>query len=85
MPPFLDLLDGVQVDWLLSTPRATEVPRQKQRRRARARGHNNTRPGVLLQIGSELGGEHGDARFRVARRRALRHPRDFRNARDVLQ
>ena len=77
MPPFLGLLDGVQVDWLLSTPRATEVPRQKQRRRARAGRDDDARVCILLQIINKLRGEHGDARFRVARRRSLRHPRDL--------
>ena len=65
VPPFLGLLDGIQVYWLLSTPRATEVPRQKQGRRARSRGHDDARICILFQIINKLRGEHGDARFRV--------------------
>ena len=50
------------------------------------RGRTTTRAfRYALQIINKLGGEHGDARFRVARCGPLRDPRDFRDARDVLQ
>ena len=48
-------------------------------------GHDDARVWILLQIINKLRGEHGDARFRVARCGPLRDPRDLRNACHVLQ